>query len=153
MRDAGCGAGSFRVVFVLKILFYFSFSISFFFVYTFFILSFSFYYFIVCVLSVYRPTLYIPYLFLTFTVYSPHPYFFTILLFSPSLFSFQDFDIPPILTCRPPTINYRLPTINYRPSTIANHLYDPPSRIFTLLHSYTLLHFLHFFLLINEIRF
>ena len=58
-------------------------------------------------------------------------YNFTFLSFS-SLVSGLRY--PLILTRRPPTTNYRLPTI-------LNHLYDPPSRIFTLLHSYTLLHF------------
>ena len=139
--DVGCGMGCFRVVFVLKILFYFS-SISFFFVYTFFILSFSFYYFIVCVLPVHHPTFYTPYPFLTFTVYSPHPYSFTIFLFSVLYYRFRSSISPRFLPAdhQPSTIDYQLSTIEYRISPIDRQVYDPPSRIFT----FTLFILLHF---------
>ena len=141
----GCGEGRLHIVFFFLLLLNF-----FFLVYTFFILT--FYRFTVYVLPVrclpstaHYPPPYIPIFFLPLpsTVYIP-----TLLQLHLSLFRTSIFpdSYPPITNCRPPTINYR-------PSTIAYHLYDSPSRIFTLLHSYTLLHFYIFFYVFTFLRF
>lgn len=128
MRDAGCGARSFRVAFILKVLFCL-FLISFFLYIPFLYFPFPF----TISSSAFYPSTVQPFISPTFFLPLPSTVHIPTLLqlyFSPLLYSRFRTSISPRFL---PAV-HQLSTIAYRISPIDRQVHDLPSRIFTLLH-------------------